>query len=370
MSIENWTSEGMDWAVDRVDHPPQWQYAEALRLAIIERANAAGASIATSLLPVIGAGSLLRIGAAAGAVSNYRSDFDLLMSTLIPLYVNHTNLDGDWTGQSAQTPGPMWTEADILTAIGAGSRLWQKGSPPTPWHTEEPHKPISWEWMKQQYDLLNMLRWTKKSPTYVSVEYRNQNFTSCGYYSEPCQKTDDWATAKYWAFLADAQASYRAPYANWYLYDNYAKSHVDSYGIERNRGGDHAMVMDANRYRHRHQMEVSGIYSGLAHKAQFYMRPREVAQPDPPSGTYVYHEPEGHDAELWFIHEEQGPVPAERHVTGWFGKDPRLHQFDLSWCDEPVKPGTTLRPIFAAARAVFLISSAARSCTPSSLPSP
>lgn len=65
-------------------------------------------------------------------------------TTLIPKYANHTDNSGNWDGQSSI---PKWTEATILSAISAASRLTCSRLSAQP------------DWIIQQYKIMNMLRW-------------------------------------------------------------------------------------------------------------------------------------------------------------------------------------------------------------------
>lgn len=72
---------------------------------------------------------------------------------ILDRYANHTDSSGDWTGQDDI---PLWTEADMLTAIGDAERI------PAP---TDPL--ISARWMFQQYKILNLLRWVRKVIGYM-----------------------------------------------------------------------------------------------------------------------------------------------------------------------------------------------------------
>lgn len=103
-----------------------------LRGALEERCDAVGRSI-----PV----DVVTIASDEIIPSNWFSSFQNEITILIPLYVNHT---------VAGTTFPDWTENDIITEIGDPSRL---NAPTDPL--------VSASWMYQQYNILNLLRWTK-----------------------------------------------------------------------------------------------------------------------------------------------------------------------------------------------------------------
>ena len=324
--------DGMDWTIDRTGYPPEWAYAEALRLAIIERATVAVVSVPASLQAVIGPGSPLKIGSGQywwKSSGNWyvagwaNTTFDALMTTLIPYFVNHTDHDGDWSGQSAQAPAPMWTEAALLTAIGAASRLKQEAA----YTGGAFNLPILWAWMKQQYDLLNLLRWTKKTGAIEGGERGEAIFQSGGYYGGGYY-TDSWPDAK-------------ARSLPWILYGGAITEpiayYVSSYGTEYNRGGDHRLVMDAGRYKTRIQLAATGLYTGVAHEAQLYARTVSVgaeSSDGPCHNTYL--DPFGNTENWYFVQEVFGNAKTSRRLSNWVGEDPRFSPTE-AWCDEPDK---------------------------------
>lgn len=95
------------------------------------------------------------------------------ITQLIEDFVNHTDNGGNWHGQ-ADSNIPMWTEADILTYIGATERIV------LPDRLDE----LSVEWLYQQYEILNLLLWTETN-TNVVVEYSGYDGQTDGweYYS-------------------------------------------------------------------------------------------------------------------------------------------------------------------------------------------
>ena len=72
------------------------------------------------------------------------------ITQLIEDFVNHTDNGGNWHGQ-ADSYIPRWTEADILTSIGAVERI----------SAPEGLDKLSIEWLYQQYEILNLLLWTE-----------------------------------------------------------------------------------------------------------------------------------------------------------------------------------------------------------------
>jgi hypothetical protein len=107
-----------------------------LKGALEERLSVDGTAIPAGVV-TIGTGDIIK--------SNWFSDFQTAMTSMIGRYANHTDSGGDWDGVATI---PAWTEATILAQIGDVSRL----SAPT-----DPL--ISAAWMYQQYKLINELRW-------------------------------------------------------------------------------------------------------------------------------------------------------------------------------------------------------------------
>lgn len=108
-----------------------------LRAAMNERCLAVGRTVPANC-PAIVTGDII--------TSAWHTAFQAEVTTLIPLYANHTDNSGDWDGE---TSIPAWSEATILTALGDVARL------PAP---TDPLISASWMW--QQFRILNLLRWT------------------------------------------------------------------------------------------------------------------------------------------------------------------------------------------------------------------
>lgn len=129
------------WATGNVRGAPPSAVAEELRLSLVERADGSDATLPIVTpygldVPVV-PGVLLTQGWTAG--------FQEAITFNIPRYINHTDSGGSWDGQSSI---PSWTEATILAAIGASTRL------PAPTTSK-----LFNDWMMQQYDIINLLRW-------------------------------------------------------------------------------------------------------------------------------------------------------------------------------------------------------------------
>lgn len=152
MSFESWEDADVNWEDPRI--APMWNALEAIRLALVERA-----SVASYTLPIILQSEVVRLK----LIYDYTYAIQTAVTTLIPLFVNHTDHDGDWdellysgeisyaTTSNNSFIVPLWTEAAILAAIGAESRL------------TAPRLAVTPDWIIQQYDIINMLKWTKTS---------------------------------------------------------------------------------------------------------------------------------------------------------------------------------------------------------------
>jgi len=142
MAITSWTSEGMDWtSADTLRLQPLANVLEAIRLAIRERQLAAGLTPSGYFVETYDL-HLLPAKTFADAVQSAMTD-------LITRYVNHTDNGGDWNGVAFSALAPAWTAAALIEAIEAESRL-----------TPDRLSPVD-AWAFQQYQMLNMLRWTK-----------------------------------------------------------------------------------------------------------------------------------------------------------------------------------------------------------------
>jgi len=344
MAVDSFTAEGMDWTVDHTGDPALWTYAEALRLAIIERANVVGESVPASLNAVIGPGSPLNLAGhpTAGSISY----FDTLMDTLILLFVNHTDHAGDWSGQSAQAPAPLWTASALLSAIGAGSRLYQKRS-----------YPISWAWMKQQYDLLNMLRWTKQAATVPDGEGMAMIASVKEYATPPWTHptpAEAWELAKTGAVTGGWSAARAAlytvfaePILTYSLYSSKAGVYIPSAGMEVYPGTmyNYYTYMVAWRAFQRVQPIATDITTSIAHAAQLYARailPTHLYMysDEVKLGTHTYFDPNGRTENDYFVQQSWTPAAVNRHVADWVGPDPRLGPPTDAWPDMPVRSGS------------------------------
>jgi hypothetical protein len=137
---DSWTSIGgntLDWTYELQCHS-QKDVLEAIRQAIVERCTVTGTSVPTLL------------NSAVPPLYNLKSFTDEIQSiitTLIPKFANHTDNSGDWDGQ---TTIPAWSESSLMTHLSA-SRL-----------TVAQISALG-TWCKQQYEILNHLRWIKKT---------------------------------------------------------------------------------------------------------------------------------------------------------------------------------------------------------------
>lgn len=149
MSFENWEDSGINWTDPRI--APMWNALESIRLALVERASVAGYTLPEILQSEVVRGAFIYY---------YTSAIQTAVSALIPLFVNHLDSNGDWTGK---TSIPAWTEAAILAAIGAASRI------------TAPRLAVTADWIAQQYAIINMLRWNSKNE--LKINYWTKSIT-------------------------------------------------------------------------------------------------------------------------------------------------------------------------------------------------
>ena len=122
----------LDWTAR--DHKLLYPGYEMLRKALVERCNAALYTVPATLTE-----------RAAGTIyDGWLDAYQATMTDVLRLFVDHTDSGGNWDGQNVAIP--LWTEPGLLAAIGAASRI-STGIPLAAWSL-------------QQYQLLNMLRWT------------------------------------------------------------------------------------------------------------------------------------------------------------------------------------------------------------------
>jgi hypothetical protein len=153
MAVTAWDSEGMDWS-SMAGKPLRWCHAEALRLALVERLTAAGVAVPATLQTAVAAELLPR--------QAWCTAYHDAVSGLFAKFAQHTDSSGDWEGH---TEVPAWTEASMLAAIGAASRVTPSAS----------KTPVLSVWAMQQYAMLNLLLWTRYTPphqtTWLPMEF-------------------------------------------------------------------------------------------------------------------------------------------------------------------------------------------------------
>lgn len=133
----------LDWSsVDAVRKTLTYRRGEALRQALIERANSV--SVNNINFPEIVKKSPIK----NDWITYYTTYFNYIINTgefsNSYYFVNHEDQDGDWSNSS--TPPKPWTIDDLSLSIGSSIL--------------SPVSYLSAEWVYQQYLLLNKLRWT------------------------------------------------------------------------------------------------------------------------------------------------------------------------------------------------------------------
>ncbi len=119
-------------------------------------------------------------------IKEYADAIQSAVTTLISYnrFARHTD-EGRW-GTIYSPAIPLWTEADLVTATGASKRL-------VPDRLE-----IMGEWLFQQHQFLNLLRWTKGGGQ-ENVEVTSSNKTMyIGYDSWPSAWSDGAGTIHQW----------------------------------------------------------------------------------------------------------------------------------------------------------------------------
>lgn len=202
----SWTSTGLDWtAAD-----PMWPL-ELLNPCMIEAIKERD-SATSRTVPALLSDTYNPIRPNWDYVSAIHAE----VTDLIPLFVNHTDHGGDWSGQ---TTIPNWTEATILTAIGDSARII-----PTYLGTLS-------AWYFQTRKILDMLSWAQSSASISNYDY----LKTYGYYFEemPFGSGEAWNSAKTefnstpWRGIPEQEPCYRGANGGGslnYLYYLIAKS--------------------------------------------------------------------------------------------------------------------------------------------------
>jgi hypothetical protein len=158
MAITSWTSEGMTW-------PPTAGYRslnpmEAIRLALAERCAVSGNALLAPIASPFSAGIITRQD-----MVNIESE----LNEQIPLFVNHTDNAGDWDGIG--TKSPMWSTTSIMAYLGE-SRL------AVPAAGNRPN-----DWLHQQYNIINLLRWTRRDQVSSGITVTGEERTGSSTYA-------------------------------------------------------------------------------------------------------------------------------------------------------------------------------------------
>ncbi len=152
MAVTDWTSEGMDWST--LDDKRLYPYMEAIRQAVVERQDAVGQFVIADYKTPLVSGMMTDYREVRQTGFRTQDYMDSLISgaTGARRYCNQYDEGGDWDNVDHEPP--PWTEADMLTQIGAGSRIRiVEGAPFTA------------AWARQQYLMLNELIWTRYTQT-------------------------------------------------------------------------------------------------------------------------------------------------------------------------------------------------------------
>jgi len=137
----------MNWSGSLVGVPKVAPYIEALRLALIERIKGGvvtGGFVGEEMTEQQ-VGMLHRIGTTTAPIA---IEFQFLLNKVIPLFLNHHTED-DWA--DSVDPPVAWTEASLMAHLGQ-ERIVLDGA----------SRLMTAAWLKQQYDIINQLRWASR----------------------------------------------------------------------------------------------------------------------------------------------------------------------------------------------------------------
>ena len=158
----SWTSTGLDWTAP----DPMWPL-ELLNPCIIEAIKEKYLSL--GLMPAAG---LINMAYEPMRPNwHYVSQISICVDDLISRFINHTDHEGDWNGQ---TIIPNWTINSILSDIGDLARIHPEFSQRS--GVFIPNQECVFDslssWYFQTRKILDMLRWVKKTLTPTTYEQR------------------------------------------------------------------------------------------------------------------------------------------------------------------------------------------------------
>lgn len=283
-----------------------WSSADSLRLApvglvlqtIIEAIKERYAAVGVSPPALLSAEFNPIIALKGGYIDAIQAAITYLMTCD---FVKHTDSGGDWTGQ---TQILVWTEADMLAAIGAEERI-----------VLYPLSVLSAEWCYQQYLMLNLLRWTKIPITdYTLVSEQKQGVA-----------TDvETAISRYNSSIWESSIS--GPRAE--------TSHISGFQIYRTRikiqNGDtfNTLIKDVDLYFFTAAAGLSGggytrVFDsyGESLSEDAYFRLESI------TGQERYF-----DSSKWFTEIDTLPTPVEENANtarGWRGYPHAVLKFDV-----------------------------------------
>lgn len=147
-AMTSWTDNGLSWDdAESLRYVPVNWILEAIRGAIVERAAAAGVTPPTILSDAL---------SPLAPTRDVTDAIQTAVTSLIPLFVNHADSDGDWTGLADTSQfAPLWTESTLLDNLEYTSRL---AAPMT-------FEPFPLDWFIQQYRMLNQTLWIRRQVT-------------------------------------------------------------------------------------------------------------------------------------------------------------------------------------------------------------
>ena len=222
----SWTSHGINWTADPFNLPLNLSVIESLRIALNER------RMKTTVIPL--AANVVHgqpdIGT-FGSTNDFALRFHWHRDKIIGGYVDHHD-EANWHGSDDEPKA--WTKADLFTYIGETEIVPALGSP------------LDGAWVRQQYLILNQLRWTRKSDFGPNPWHDDgDSGDSRGEVLDP----------SYESTRAAAQATAEADYANigsggfpvGYSYEQWYASTPNKYeaGLRARRGGFYVSIEKA-----------------------------------------------------------------------------------------------------------------------------
>jgi len=173
---------------------PSYIHAECVRQALAERLYCLGYNVPDISTPLLPNQPVTKL---------WKDTFQSWLTGIISEFKNHNDNGGNWEGCSHIAP--TWTEENILTQIGAASRL-------SPGKSE----PSTAAWVMQQKLIIDQLRWRTQQikPDYYSAKFTRFYRTSGGPYYTWADTVLGWNGSAWVAHVSDDEAYNRGSRSN------------------------------------------------------------------------------------------------------------------------------------------------------------